>query len=489
MNSKKYLLLDSSYRDRVRFPLPAEFEVCCSNSGMKTRTQAVDPIAYSSPVITFNTIFDFNTNNTTLSGNISATTAASQLSGNASSSLYVVGVFANNSLSKIKNYYQGAVLFNSTTGRRSRILEYTFLGNNGNATIGDIGTFQLYSNDIGVITNTDVIVISNPSDFSVRQVFIPTGTYSYNAYVNQYIVNDELSTTNNTLEFAKITSYNIFTKIAIVDRNISTWSTLFIPVPLAAGSVNSTLSIRHDLPILGRLSNPSTSTTTTVTMDSSFVNQPLVGSFLYFPSTNVLPVVTSSNSSLRKIVKSEIIGSNIVVTVDDLFPTTYIQGTFFEFLPFSRDNVVPLNFSGSTLSQQEVSCYEIELIDLIIPNYILTVDGGGFVSKLPFLFVELSNIGSSGGYNSIYSNNPNSTQMLFRVAVPNIADDITSPFICIQSTNVTQTIKFKPNDNLKFSVRMPNGEIFKIITDDTQSPLLPIRSVQISAQFSIKKLV
>ena len=53
---------------------------------------------------------------------------------------------------------------------------------------------------------------------------------------------------------------------------------------------------------------------------------------------------------------------------------------------------------------------------------------------------------------------------------------------------MVQTLKFKPNDNFKFGVYLPNGDPFKTIEEDTTSPLKPNPLVQISAVFSLKRL-
>ena len=79
----------------------------------------------------------------------------------------------------------------------------------------------------------------------------------------------------------------------------------------------------------------------------------------------------------------------------------------FEILQFTRDNAVPFCYSGSLVSQQEMVCYEIELINLVLPNKTLT--SGGRTAFYPYVYVELQNVsGASAGTKCvIYSNNPN----------------------------------------------------------------------------------
>ena len=53
---------------------------------------------------------------------------------------------------------------------------------------------------------------------------------------------------------------------------------------------------------------------------------------------------------------------------------------------------------------------------------------------------------------------------------------------------MTQTLKFKPNDNLRFSVHLANGELYETVLKDNVGPLAPNPLVQISALFSITRL-
>jgi hypothetical protein len=54
---------------------------------------------------------------------------------------------------------------------------------------------------------------------------------------------------------------------------------------------------------------------------------------------------------------------------------------------------------------------------------------------------------------------------------------------------MTQVLKFKPDDNLLFSVRLSNGEIYNTIVPEFYSPSIPNPQVQISAIFRLKKII
>lgn len=176
--------------------------------------------------------------------------------------------------------------------------------------------------------------------------------------------------------------------------------------------------------------------------------------------------------------------------VNPAFPFSLFNSQSMCLLQFSRDNLNPFVYTGSLVSQQDVVCYEVELLNLVLPNAILSVAGGGLISFYPYVYVQLRNIDASGGglKNIIYSNNPHATNMLFRAAVDDVPNPINSTFIKIDGDGAVQTIKFKPNDNLRFSVHMANGEIYKTVLDEHFSPHMPNPFAQISALFSMKRV-
>lgn len=141
------------------------------------------------------------------------------------------------------------------------------------------------------------------------------------------------------------------------------------------------------------------------------------------------------------------------------------------------------------VSHQQMICYEIELVSLILPNLPLVNQGhynGKYIYELPYVWVELSNVTSPmSGTNVIYSNNPNSRRMLFKCSIDNNPNTVV-PFLTLNGDGMTQTVKFAPNDNLRFSVRLPDGDVLK--NDTTTDPPTPLQDIQISALFSIKRL-
>ena len=109
------------------------------------------------------------------------------------------------------------------------------------------------------------------------------------------------------------------------------------------------------------------------------------------------------------------------------------------------------------------------------------------IVSYPYVYVELQNA-VSGTYNIMYSNNPHAKRMLFKAIIDDFGQIDNTPFIKLKSF-MTQTLKFKPNDTLLFTVLMPNGEIFNTMVPEKMSPSEPEARIQISATFSMRRNV
>lgn len=165
-------------------------------------------------------------------------------------------------------------------------------------------------------------------------------------------------------------------------------------------------------------------------------------------------------------------------------------------LPYTYDNLFPfINASSHSVNAQQ--WYEMELLNLILPNQILDSGFGSLISFYQYVYVEIENTNGSGtsGSNNIVSNNPNAVGMTFRATIDDVPNPVNSTFIKIDGDGMTQTVRFDPQDNLKFSVYLSTGsnpnkrELFKVLPAENFSPKPPNPLIQISAMFSIKKVV
>ena len=85
--------------------------------------------------------------------------------------------------------------------------------------------------------------------------------------------------------------------------------------------------------------------------------------------------------------------------------------------------------------------------------------------------------------------------MTFRCTIDDVPNPINSTFIKINGDNMTQLVRFDPQDNLHFAVYLSNSpdpntrQLFKVLPPEFFSPRTPNPIIQISALFSLKKVV
>jgi hypothetical protein len=168
-------------------------------------------------------------------------------------------------------------------------------------------------------------------------------------------------------------------------------------------------------------------------------------------------------------------------------PYTITSNKMINIVSLQGDNAASLDYIGTMVSVNQAICYDIELIELILPN--TPLQNGTIISTYPFVYVQLKNVSSPIGVSpsTIYSNNPPSTDALFVVLITDITDPITSTFVKLRCSTVVR-VKFKPNDSLHFSVTLPDGTYVTPAMPDYFSPYAPNPALQIHATFGIKPI-
>lgn len=153
---------------------------------------------------------------------------------------------------------------------------------------------------------------------------------------------------------------------------------------------------------------------------------------------------------------------------------------------FSHDNYSPLFYSGTMVGVEQTVCYNISLSSLSLPNTLL--ETGSSIAFYPFLYVLIENVTSptSAGPNLIYSNNPVTSRAVFVVTCYPTPDPSIQSFVSLGSS-VSHTLKFKPNDNLRFSVFLSDGKLFRPLVPAILSPYPARIREQIYAVFSIAR--
>ncbi len=185
-------------------------------------------------------------------------------------------------------------------------------------------------------------------------------------------------------------------------------------------------------------------------------------------------------------------GINGIATLDRAVPpgigdgATPLVGRPYEILGGAQDYWSPMLYCGSTVSQSEPQCMEVELINLVLPNVPLT--SGSRIAFYPYVYVDFRPRTSAKtvGKDIIYSNNPNAHDAIFICPITDIIDPEDSPFIKVDAFGMTQSIKFRPNDTFYFRVYLPDGTLFQPLEPDNEPPLAPNPALQIEAIFSYR---
>ena len=467
--NRRYLEIDSTYRNRALYTNPSSFTVLISQSGTKTKLSAYDPIAKATPVNIF------SPDDLILNGGTTSNPANPIQTKN---EFFVCFPVASNAV-KTTGYYVGSPI---TVASSSIVIitSWEYLSSDGIEdcffiTVSDGLTASPGSGDA-------VTFVTGTTNLTLATIFIPGGI-SADSYYNNLIVWNQTLT-----EYRPIISYDGDTKIATLDISPEAGG------PVTGWATADTLVLRHIPPQQNGTLTFGTSNTVTLPSTSSNIIDFYTGDFIRFTSLtgtdeNKICRITKYTGSGQSTGPSPFVPidpyiSTLDCSIGTLAPLT---GTY-EILNFTKDNANPFVYTGSMVSQQEMVCYEIKLVNLVLPN--ITLVTGGRIAFYPYVYIELQNISSSSAGNKhvIYSNNPNATRMLFRAAISDISNPLLSPFIKIDADGMVQTVKFKPNDNFKFAVYLPNGTPFQTVLQDSVSPEEPNILVQISALFELKRL-
>lgn len=475
---RRYLEVNSTYRDRNKFPLAGSFNIPVSQTGRRTQVDAVDPVSLASPLSawTSNRI-NANISGSSLSLTVASIVSPNMLAGSSTNTSFIVQA-PSGSLQREENYYRALPINNTTIDVIRRIECYKYLGTDS----GGVNDRAIIVVDTGwpdSFALGDSLVINDPTDVSNPSepfFFVPNGRLGTNAYSGFLLYNESIK------DSRWITSYNTITNLLCVNTSSVTGG------PVNGWLATHNYSLRKDMPNSVMTVGAGSTITNVIlvggpTVDGSFVNE-----FIRIKAATYGNHLTSPENESRRVTSYS--GSTMTATVYPPFSSTPPTGNDVEVLLFSYDNLSPFVYTGSTVAHQEMVCYEIELLNLVLPNQTLAVGEGSRIAFYPYVYVSIANVSGAGaGINNImYSNNPNATKMAFRAAVSDISNQLSSSFIKLDGSKMTQTIKFKPNDTLSFSVTLPNGQIYDTVIPERYSPDEPNALIQISAMFSLHRV-
>lgn len=516
-NNRRYIELYSGSRNRSQFPLPSSYEVPFSSTRQILKpTQAYDPLATGPIYYTWQGGNPYPVLTTPAPSPPPPPTQFSCMSGSNTGSILLPIPYTVGKTTKV-DYFIGYCLTNVRSGETRKIQR--FIPNN-NSFIPDEAFTSL------ILSPADQFTITDPS--TSTKIYLPSldlngiSLLMYdNAYDGYYIIDETLSTSLGYIVSTKIIYYESSCQLATVD------------VPFPAGfQITDTFTLRQTLPQEKYILDTPNTANLNIFI-SSYYSLPLPGIVMYLPkgvgikskngyagkyvyhayNENLIP-----NTIPNPIVKSTVYGGGIyglyyikasqydpfmdqvelLISVDSTndyngeqipnYNPITMQGSAINIISYLKDNFNPLNYNGTMVSVNEAVCYEVELVSLIMPN--LPLITGSRLVFYPFVYVELANISSPSGASNdiIYSNNPPSNRAMFISPVTDTNQPISSSFMKISSP-MTQTVKFKPNDSLRFSVYLPDGRLFQTIQTDYLSPYPPNIRLQIEAIFSIRRMV
>lgn len=338
-------------------------------------------------------------------------------------------------------------------------------------------SFTVNFNKTGRITNlnnsSDVVSLSAPfasgiseSSTTTTSIILQTGS----SPINNFYINDFIGVAfPGQNEYRQVIAYSGASMIATVS----------LPYTAIPSGLNYT--IRQQPPTFeGFLSTGSTVSNLLL----SNANTNVAGNSL-------IRITTGANiNQIRPLYNMLYTGGVFSTFILPPLPNTPIPVLdLYEILPFSYDNAQPLIYGGTTNVNQPV-CYKCSLNSLSIPYVTLASSYGGFIVNYAYVYVQLASATSPSDEQPIYSNNPNSRGALFKVPIKTWQFEGISPneFITFENIDMIQTIKFKPNDSLQFSVFTPDGQLIQFAQPDNFSPLPPNPLLQISALFEIERL-
>jgi hypothetical protein len=519
-----YLHLTSSYRDRTRYPNPADFSVGINseskaveiNVNNKTddcdRNTVISCVDSNSnntldPVTTAFPIYIFNVQSI---GNSCSTTNFSTGSTRINPILGPIVIPGCDGYSDLADWYQSYFIHDITIDDYKQIMSL----DTSTLTATMLLPFPFTFNSTDAYSLIDITYFNKPSSIYGNQFEInKVNLQSFDLFRRDTPFIDNYYTGNiiynyNTGESNLITAYDYLTH-TVTTKNLFNDGISINSIGLPGQEIGDLIAIRSALPIYsqkGRIIDLLPPNQVQINPGGS--KSQYIGQFFFMTPLYIDPILqypygfsgpSATNTSINdKITKylfkitdyDEVTG---ILTLDDIFDTSNyslfdFNNRWFEILPFTRDNYEPINYSGSMVSITMAVCYEIELISLILPNRELK--SGGLPSFLNYVYVEISNVTSAerNAPNTIYSNNPNSNKAVFICPIRDIRNPLISSFVKINSGGMRQTIKFRPNDVLHFKVYLPNGELFITKMDESPSYTQVNQLIQISATFSIKRL-
>lgn len=501
----RYLDINSQNRDRTQYDNPSQFQLQFDSRGSRDAETAFDPVCDSAPILRIVTSFNLVGPSNILTGTY-VTTTGSFAATSAGTTITCSFTVATNSPVLTDNFYAGAVInVSGATIARRRILEsYYISGPTAGVTKM---VFKIESSLPDSVVADSSITINNPTDNNgnYAHVFIPTGVDIDNFYINwTFSIVHTLDIIIATFfeQSNLIISYDGATRIATLNGIMGTEydsignEIILRKSPFAEeGLVFVVDSAYNPSPPNIEIYNSTYANTISRAFLTTTSQSAIVGAWVRFVCASGAPSFPSiPDDYTRKILSSSLVTVKLdsststqkrMITFDSL-PCVPTGLTTFQIMPFSYDNFNTISYSGNLIMFSEIACYEIKLINIILPNTMNLLNGhGGKFSTYPFIWVEFSGL-ETEIRNSIWSNARKAPTALFKVPMKDVNHPDSAKFIKLDGAGMSQFIPFKPIDTFSFTVKLPDGTI-PLMGTDNFSPKHPNEMIQISATFEFRK--
>lgn len=278
----------------------------------------------------------------------------------------------------------------------------------------------------------------------------------------------------STVEYATIASYNSSTQVVTFTSNLS-----------GAGGgpvVGSNYVIRTNKPLyIGNIVAPFPITSQTVytITTPTYGTLPTDTNSIYY-----LRIRKANNASLNNlIVQVTITGANQITLSSSLSLTA---NDSIEIIGPGQNIITSLRYASGGAQNIQAGDYELELLWLSVPNQVLDVGYGGTLDRYPYIYCSLYTGITNTTQQVLYSNNPNTSRVLFKVPVNEYFGD--TSFITLKDSKAKQTVYFDPSQDLFFDLTLPDGTVISFNELDNMPPYPPNPFLQINILVSMKKI-
>lgn len=273
----------------------------------------------------------------------------------------------------------------------------------------------------------------------------------------------------SNVEYATVASYNNTTQVIDFTSNLSGVGVL----------LGSNYIIRKNKPLyIGNVSSVISSNTYTITLPS-YGSIPIDSNSVYY-----LRIRNASNTSIiNRIVQIAISNTN-QITLNS--PISMSVNDSIEIIGPGQNIITSLRYASGGSQSIQGGDYELELLWLSVPNQILDVGYGGTLDRYPYIYCSLYTGITNTTQQVLYSNNPYTSKVLFKVPVNEYFGD--TSFITLKDSKAKQTVYFDPSQDLFFELSLPDGTVISFNEFDNMPPYPPNPFLQINLLVSMKKI-